>query len=265
MNARRWIILSCLGALLATALPPAMAQKSPALPDVRLNAPQPKDNFTRAKLHTELGSLYFQNNNIIIALEELTIALSIDPTYAPAYSTRGLALYYIQEMESAEKDLKKAISLDAKNPDHNNNYGWFLCQTDRGKEAIPYLQQAAKNPLYQTPEVALLNLGTCYTKLGELALAEQNVRQSLRLSPGNPQAFLQLAKINYQNGHNDAAIQYLDDVVRLTDPNAEALWRSLRIERRLGNTAVINSLAAQLRRKFPDSPEVQALLKGEFE
>ena len=49
-----------------------------------LSSAQPKDATTRAKLHTELGSMYFQNGNLIVALEELTIATSINPNYAPA-------------------------------------------------------------------------------------------------------------------------------------------------------------------------------------
>ena len=57
---------------------------------------KPKDVVTRAKLHTELGALYFQSGNLIVALEELTIATSINPDYAPAYSTRGLVLYLRQ-------------------------------------------------------------------------------------------------------------------------------------------------------------------------
>lgn len=52
------------------------------------------------------------------------------------------------------------------------------------------------------------------------------------------------------------------DATRRSSPGPEILWLSLRVERRLGNKADEESLAAQLRRKFPDSSEYQEFLKG---
>lgn len=243
---------------------PAFAQKSEPLPDAMASG-VPKDVHTRAKLHTELGSMYFQGGNLIVALEELTIAISINPNYAQAYSTRGLVLYYIKELVSAEKDFQRALDLDAKDPEINNNYGWFLCQTGKEKESIAYFERAINNPLYQTPETAFLNAGACYIKLGDLASAEAYVRKNLLFSRDNPQALLQLAKISYLRGNYDAAREYLKKVVGQTDPGAETLWLSLRVERRLGDRSAESSLIAQLRRKYPDSLEYQEFLKGNFE
>lgn len=253
-----------LGVLLL-AVASARAQKSEPPPPDSLASAVPKDIHTRAKLHTELGSMYFQSGNLIVALEELTIAISINPNYAQAYSTRGLVLYYIKELASAEKDFQRALSLDEKDPEINNNYGWFLCQTGKAKESIGFFLRAINNPLYQTPETAALNAGSCYIKLGDLATAEEFVRKNLRLSRDNPQALLQLAKISYLRGNYEAAREQLRNVVRQTDPDAETLWLSLRVEHRLGDRSAESSLIAQLRRKYPDSPEYQEFLKGNFE
>ena len=254
----------CLALVLALSVVPALAQKSEPLPDTMASG-VPKDVHTRAKLHTELGSMYFQGGNLIVALEELTIAISINPNYAQAYSTRGLVLYYIKELVSAEKDFQRALDLDARDPEINNNYGWFLCQTGKEKESIAYFQRAINNPLYQTPETAFLNAGACYVKLGDLASAEAHVRKNLLFSRDNPQALFQLAKINYLRGNYDAAREYLKKVVSQTDPDAATLWLSLRVEHRLGDRSAESSLIAQLRRKYPDSVEYQEFLKGNFE
>lgn len=254
--------------ILATVLGISFAWAQGALPAYQPEAAQasvPKDNRTRAKLHTELASLYFQGGNLIVALEELTIAISIDPDYAPAYSTRGLALYHIREFDSADKDFRRALSLNEKDPEINNNYGWYLCQTGKVRESIPYFEKAIRNPLYATPEIAHLNAGACHAKLGELDLAEAYVRKTLRFSPDNPQALFQLANISYQRGNVDAARAQLMNIVRANEPSAEVLWLLLRVERRLGDATAEASLATQLRRKYPDSPETQMLLKGNFE
>jgi type IV pilus assembly protein PilF len=248
--------------LLSGFVPPVFAQQ-PA-PEERPSSPMPKDPRTRAKAHTELGALYFQDGNLIVALEELTLAAAIDPDYAPAFATRGLVLYYVKEFESAEKDFRRALDLEERNPEINNNYGWFLCQTGRERESIQYFERAYKNTLYQTPANAYLNAGACLTKLNELDAAQDALERSLRLAPGNPQALYHLADISYRRGNFDAARKRMTEVVRLTEPGPEMLWLFLRIERRLGNRADEHSLATQLRRKFPDSAEYQQLLKGNY-
>ena len=227
--------------------------------------PAPKDARTRAKVHTELGSLYFQDGKLITALEEVTLAAAIDPDYAPAFSTRGLILYHVKELESAEKDLQRALSLEPRNPDINNNYGWFLCRTDRAEESLQYFERALGNPLYQTPELAYMNAGECLVRLNQLDRAEDYLRRALRLSPENPQALYHLAHVYFKRGNYDAARKQLMDTVRRASPGPEILWLLLRVERRLGNKSDVESLTAQLRRKFPDSTEYQEYLKGNFE
>ncbi len=257
----------CLLSVAGLTSTPVLAQKTGAQGGGEmLMQAQPKDILTRAKLHTELASLYFQSGNLIVALEEATIAIAINPDYAQAYALRGVVLFHIKEFASADKDFQKALSLDEKDPEISNNYGWYLCQTGKAQEAIPYFLKAIRNPLYQTPEVAHLNIGACYVKVGDLDSAEDYLRKTLRFSPGDPQAQFHLATVSYKRGNNDAARMYLMDAVKSTpEPTAEMLWLLLRIERKLGNKGAEDSLVSQLRRKFPDSPEYQELLKGNFE
>jgi Tfp pilus assembly protein PilF len=48
------------------------------------------DQQQRAKVHTELGSLYLLDGRSAIALEEARIAIAADANYAPAYNLLGL-------------------------------------------------------------------------------------------------------------------------------------------------------------------------------
>lgn len=258
---------SCLGgALLVVALvAPVSAQNATQAASEIVSSGGVGDPHTRAKLHTELGSMYFQDGNMAVALDELKIAIAISPTYAPAYNVRGLVRLYLREMVPAEEDFKQALRLAENDPEINNNYGWFLCQTAREKESVPYFMRAIKNPLYQTPDRAYLNAGRCSYKAGDVEAAEDFFDKALRVSPGNPQALMQLASINYRRGNLEQAKMQLAEVVRKVEPNAELLWLALRIERRLGDRAAEASYNSQLRRKFSGSPEYQELLKGNFE
>ena len=253
-------------ALTALAPLPAQAQKNTQQSSDAPTQAVPKDITTRAKLHTELASLYFQNGNLIVALEELTLAIAINPDYAPAYALRGVVLYHIKEFPSAESDFQKALKLNARDPEINNNYGWYLCQTGKEKESIDYFLKAIRDPLYQTPEIAHLKAGACHIKLGELDQAEEYLRRTLRFSPGDLQAQYHLAVIGYKRSNFDAARMYLMEVIKnMPEPTPEVLWLLLRVERKLGDKTAEDSLTARLRRKFPDSPEYQELMKGNFE
>ena len=272
MAMRTWFAKRCLClvmlAPMALLTPMALAQQTqlqPQDPAISSDFPQPKDPRTRATIHTELAALYFEDGNLIVALEELTMATAIDPTYAQAFSTRGLVLYYVKELDSAEQDFQRALSLDERNPNINNNYGWFLCQTGREKESIQYFERAYKSPLYQTPASAYLNSGACLAKLGEFDRAEDELRRSLRLMPENPQAIYHLADVSYRRGNYDAAKKQLSDLTRKVEPGPDTLWLQVRVERRLRNTEGEQAATAQLRRRFPDSPQYQELLKGNFQ
>jgi Tfp pilus assembly protein PilF len=54
------------------------------------------------------------------------------------------------------------------------------------------------------------------------------------------------------------------ELLRKTEPNAEALWLGVRIERRLGNRSA-EARYGNCCGKFPLSREAQELLKGNFE
>ncbi|MBE2258800.1 MAG: type IV pilus biogenesis/stability protein PilW [Candidatus Accumulibacter sp.] len=262
-----WSLMVVLGLGACSSNPfSAASQAKPAEdePDSRRPTP-PRDNRTRAKSHTDLGSLYLQNKNYQVALEELTMAIVVDPDYAKAHGTRGLVLYYIGEMQLADRDFQNALNIDPNDPELHNNYGWFLCQIGREKEGLPFLQRAMKNRLYETPERAYVNAGACYIKLGELDTAEGLIQHSLQIMPNNPQALLQLADINYRRGDLQRASDQLTDLIRKAKPNAEALWLMVRVERKLGDRLAEARYTAQLKRNFPLSPEAQELLKGNFE
>jgi type IV pilus assembly protein PilF len=75
-----------------------------------------------------------------------------------------------------------------------------------------------------------------------------------------------LAQLLYMRGNLPESRLYLADALRMMEPpSAEALWLGIRLERRLGNRVAEGSYAAQLRSRYPASPEYQDFLKGRFE
>lgn len=262
-----FLLRGVLVAALPAVLPPAAAQgaEDAAAQPAPRSERTVKDPRSRARVHTELGALYFQNGNIPVAMEELTVAIHIDPGYGPAYGMRALVHHFLKEPVHAEDNFRAALRHAPDDPEIANNYGWFLCQNERGKEAMPQFERALRNPLYPTPERAHLNAGQCALRMGQLDLARGYLNEAYRLSGGNPVVLVQLAGLDYRAGFFDAARARLVELAGRTEPDAEALWLGVRIERRLGNRESEMSYAAQLRRRFPASKEYQEMLKGNYE
>jgi type IV pilus assembly protein PilF len=219
----------------------------------------------RAKIHTELGALYLQDNRFAIALDEARIALAADSGYAPAYNLLGLTHMLMGENKLAEENFERALSAAPGDPEITNNYGWFLCQTGREQRSLDYFTRAARNPLYQTPAKPYTSAGICLIRLKDDKGAEQNLRRALQLDPRNTQAMFWLAELSYRNNRPLETRQWLLDLEKLVELNAEVIWLALRTERKLGNREAEARHAGQLRRKFATSPEHRKLLQGEYE
>lgn len=225
------------------------------------------DPRNRARIHTELGAMYFQNGSMSVALDELGIALAADSSYFQAYSIRGLVYGALKEYGKAEDDFRRALNIAPNDPEVNNNYGWYLCETGKERQSIAYFLNALKDPLYETPGRAYTNAGTCALKAGDLDGAQGYLLQALQMSrDGGMAARLQMAKLLYKRGALEESRVYLNDALKMMEPpSAEALWLGVRIERKLANRAAEGGYASQLRSRYPTSPEYQEFLKGNFE
>jgi type IV pilus assembly protein PilF len=225
------------------------------------------DPRNRAKIHTELGAAYFQAGNPAAALEHLATALNVDSSFHQAYSVRGLVYGSLKEYGKAESDFRRALNIAPNDPEVNNNYGWFLCETGKERQSIVYFLNALKSPLYETPDVAYANAGSCALKSGDLEGAQRYLLQALQLArDGGLAARFMLAKLFYLRGNLEESRVYINDVLKqMSLPPADVLWLAIRLERKLGNRQAEGGYIAQLRGRHPTSPEYQEFLKGNFE
>jgi type IV pilus assembly protein PilF len=223
------------------------------------------DPRNRARLHTELGSLYYTNGNLAVALEELRTAVSADSNYAPAHGMFGLVYMEMKENDRAEASFERALRLAPNDADINHNYGWFLCHTGREETSIKYFLHALRNPLYPTPWRSYSAAGSCMMRLNQPKDAEAFFERALKLEPDEPVSLLSLGQIRYRQGNVGEARKLVARHNRLVEPTAQSLWLALRIERKLGERVAEQSFANQLRRRFPDSAEYRSLQRGQYD
>jgi type IV pilus assembly protein PilF len=223
------------------------------------------DPRNRAKIHTELASLYYSRGNMAVALEELRVAVAADSKYAPAYSIYGLVYMDLRENQLAQTNFERALGLAPTDPDINHNFGLFLCQTGREDESIKYFLQAVRNPLYPTPWRSYSAAGVCSLRKEKVKEAEDYFLRALRQEPNDPPSLLQLGQIRYRQGNLEEARKLVSRYNKLVDPSAESLWLAVRIERKSGERVAENSYANQLRRRYSGSREYQLLQRGEYD
>lgn len=223
------------------------------------------DKRNRARLHTELASLYYNNGSIAVALDELRAATVADPNYGPAHGMFGVVYQRLNETARAAESFERALRLAPGDPDINHNYGWFLCQTGREQASIKHFTQAVRNPLYPTPQRSYAAAGVCSMKMNQVKEAEAYFERALALEPDEPSSLLQLGQIRYRQGNVGEARKLVTRYNKLVTPSAESLWLAVRIERRLGERLQEQAYANQLRRRYPTSPEYQALLQGRYD
>jgi type IV pilus assembly protein PilF len=98
--------------------------------------------------------------------------------------------------------------------------------------------------------------------------AERYLLDALRYNPDLAATNAGLARVYYERRDYQRAgffINRLTAAAKLDTLSADVLWLALRVQHKLGDRTVEASLAAQLRRRFPGSPEFAAFERGVFD
>jgi type IV pilus assembly protein PilF len=219
----------------------------------------------RAQIHTDLGAGYYERGRMDVALQELNEAAKLDPNNAKTYNVFGLVYATMGETAKAEQNFQRALALAPRDPEIRHNWGWYLCSNGRARESIAEFEQAIRDPLYRTPEIALINAAKCSASFGDNAAATSYYQRALAASPGNPGAAYGLAFLAYRDGRFTDARTFMRPVMQQTSPPAEALYLGMCVERKLGDRQAELSYVSQLRNRYPDSAEAKAIASGSCE
>lgn len=220
----------------------------------------------RAGVRLELASLYFGRGQVDTALRELEEALKIKPDYGDAYNLRGLIYASLGDTGHAEESFQRALRINPRDAGAMQNYGWFLCQNQRYASAEEQFRNALIQPNYRGGAMTLRAMGHCQARDGKLEEAEKSLTQSYQIDPGNAATAVNLADVQYRRGEYELARFYIDRVNKVPEQvNAQSLWLSARIERRLGNTVGMRAMGNKLVDRFAQSPQALAYSQGRFD
>ena len=206
--------------------------------------------------HVQLGLRYLQSGvNREAARYHFNKALEFGKRNPQAH--HGLALLYQAdgELDVAESHFEKALRYGEDFSMARTNYGVFLYQQERYREALEQFEYASKDLTYNRRSYALTNLGRAALRLGELETAEAAFTRALALDDDLPQALLDLAELKFDAGNYTESKHFLDRFSARNRQVPQSLWLGIRIEKIFGNRDKERSYALALKNLFPYSAE----------
>jgi type IV pilus assembly protein PilF len=219
----------------------------------------------RARIRLELAVGYFEQGQTTIALDELKQSIAADPTYAEAYSLRGLIYMRLNDFRFSEESFKKALTISPRDSNILHNLGWLYCQQAKYPDAQQIFTQALANPQYGERAKTFRAQGLCQVRAGQLAEGEQSLLKSYEFDASNPVTAYNLATVLFQRGDFVRAQFYVRRLNNSELANAESLWLGIKVERRMENRDAMLQLAAQLVKRFPKSREFGSYQRGAFD
>jgi type IV pilus assembly protein PilF len=214
----------------------------------------------------ELASAYLGRGQPADALDQVKQALQAKPDNPAAYGMRGLIYAALGDNEKADESFHRAMQLAPHDADYIHNYGWYLCQQRRFAEADAQFTLAMAEPTYRSASRTLLVQGICQARAGKGQDAERTLSRAYELDPASPTIAVNLTEVLYRNGQYERARFYIRRVNNNQElASAQTLWIAARIEHKLGQEQQVQAMGAQLRNRFPQSPEALLFEKGKFD
>lgn len=140
------------------------------------------------------GFQYHAQGDFLKAIELYTESIEVYPT-AEAYTFRGWAYRFLNRIDEAIAECRKAIEVD---PDFGNPYndiGAYLIDKGELDEAIEWLENAKAARRYEPRHFPYMNLGRIYAAKGMVLQAIREFEDALALQPGEPQCVKMLAQL----------------------------------------------------------------------
>jgi type IV pilus assembly protein PilF len=256
---RRWFAGMAVVALVSVLSACKSAPPAYQPPD-RHKKPEPAQ---AAVANMQMAIEYMRLNNLARARDRIERALEEAPENPSVQETAGLVYERLDEMAKAKHAFSAAARLGKNDPAIQNSYAGFLCRTGKTADGEKLFLEVARNPVYQTPEVALLNAGVCVGGAGDVVDAERYFNRALTIRPNMPEAMLQLGNLAFSRGDYKQSLDYVVRYLAVNPPTPEVLWLGFRTQRKLGDNTAAAGYGRRIEAEFPDSQQAQMLRSGQ--
>ena len=222
------------------------------------NSSSGKRKTDNALIHAQLARGYLQQKQYAVAKEELENALRINPAHSDANYVMALLMLELEQYETAEKHFARAVRSDRGNASAAHDFGMFLCQIGKEREAVDYFEIAATNPLFENQELSYMRAGECLSRIND-PVAEQFLKRALEVNPELGPALYRMAMIKHKEQSYFSARAYIERYLAITKPQPAALLLAYKIESKLNAAEVAEDYRQKLLEQFPSSKQADSL------
>jgi type IV pilus assembly protein PilF len=209
--------------------------------------------------NVQLGVAYMNQGDLERAKEKLDRALAQDSDSADVHSARAQLFARLGDKDKADSEYRAALRLAPQDPRMVNNYAVYLCQNGRTDDGVKRFLEAARNPLYPTPEAAYTNAGVCLRSAKRDDEARVNFMRALQLKPNFAEAQFQLANLQFDHGELVPARNSIDGFIGTYNATPDLLLLGVRVARAQGDRVAAQRYARKLQLDFPGTDQARAL------
>lgn len=218
-----------------------------------------------AEVRTQLAAQYISERKLDEAKRQLETALQSNNRYAPAYEMMGVLLQTEgspSNLAKADEYFRRSLSLDGNSMKARNNYGVYLAQIGKHREAIAQFEVAGAALGYEGRATALENLGMSYVKIGQSAKAKEAFIRAMDADRNSAIARIELINILLAEGNSLLAKQLYDELTVMAGSRqlpAEIMLQGIKISILQGNQILQQQLSQRLLSVHPLSDEAKRL------
>jgi len=141
-------------------------------------------NREKASTHVNMGTAYLKSGQFSTALREFLAAQRLSPNDPEIRYYTGLSYYGSGMKEEAKREFQKALSIKPDYSEANNYMGTIYLEEGLYDKAIEKFDLTLSNVFYETPAIALNNIGWAYYKKRDYRTALIKYESALKREPG---------------------------------------------------------------------------------
>jgi len=221
--------------------------------------PDETDAVKASSINKQLGTAYLRQGNLALAKEKLERAEKYNAQDPELQSVLALLYERLNMPEQVDAHYRTAIRLAPKDPQVSNNYAVYLCRAGRTEEGVKRFLDAARNPLYRTPEAAYTNAGVCLRAAKRYDDASTTFQRALQIRPNYAEAVFQSADLELERGQFAQGREQVDKYLASFDATPELLLLGVQLNQALGDRLGAEKYTRRLRVEFPASQQLKYL------
>jgi Tfp pilus assembly protein PilF len=216
--------------------------------------PQVVPMEAQSGFHVELAYGHWEGGQVPQAIEELQIALQLEPGNADAHFMLGFIYSGRQMFNEAIQHYRQAILLRPDWHEGMNNLGVVFLQLDRWDEAVTIFEELVQVVHYATPGHAYNNLGWAQYNLRQTREALSSFEMATYLQPNHCVAYNNQGVVLVELGRERDAVDALEEAIRRCDDYAEPRYHLARVAQDDGRHADARDLFQTCADLVPGAP-----------